>query len=90
MSLRSRLAHIEKVRAQADLDAFRRRWHWREGDPPVSAAFDAVVSRMGEVEAAISHPITRAEWLDNAWMAGHGMVEVLDHFIAAVNAGDGP
>jgi hypothetical protein len=89
MSLSGRLARIEKARVQAALEAFRQYWQRRERDPAVSAAMAEVVRRMGEVETAVGHRITLAEWLDNEWMAGHGLVKVLDRLIAAVYAGDG-
>jgi hypothetical protein len=89
MSLGSRLARIKKARVKADSDALWLRWQRRERDPVLSAAMGHVVNLMGEVEAAIGHRITTAEWLDNEWMARHGLVEVLNRLVAAVYAGDG-
>ena len=77
------------VSARVDFNAFVRRWDLREGDPTVSAAMDDLLGRMGAVEAAIGRPITEEEWLDDWWMAGHGLVAAIDRLIAAVNAGDG-
>jgi predicted alpha/beta hydrolase len=86
MRLASRLARLERAAADAAFKTFFRRWQAHESDPSVSAATDALLEHMAEVEAVLGRPIALPEWLDDDWMAGRGLEAAVDRLLRAVTA----
>jgi len=86
MRLPSRLARLERAAADAAFEAFFRRWQAQESDPAVSAATDALLEHMAEVEAALGRPIALPGWLDDDWMAGQGLEAAVGRLLRAVTA----
>jgi hypothetical protein len=82
VSLRNRLSRLERLSG----DAFFRRMHEHGHDPEVSAAVDHLWDLMREAEAALGHPITPRQWLDDRWMESWGLIEANNRLMRAVHA----
>ena len=89
MSLRNRLSRLERMSGDAgveEVDSFFRRLHEHCHDPEVSAAVDNIWELMREAEAALGHPITPRQWLDDRWMESWGLIEANNRLFRAVHA----
>jgi hypothetical protein len=73
------------LRGATDVDALFERMREHGDDPRVSAALYDVLRLMKEVEAALGHPITSREWLDDRWMENRGLVEAINRIFRVVH-----
>jgi hypothetical protein len=83
------LSRLEKMSGDADMEDFHEFFRcMREhgDDPEVGAAVDNIWERMQVAEAALGHPITLREWLNDAWMESWGLTEANNRLFRAAHA----